>query len=62
MGEKICVTSFLKRRKVAVGQEIERVFMQKQLSEGFLKIGVIKNFAKLTRKNLSRNPFVGVLM
>ena len=32
----------------------ERVFMQKQLSEGFFKKGVLRNFAKISRKHLCR--------
>ena len=32
----------------------ERVFMQKQLSKSFFKKGVMKNFAKFTRKHLCR--------
>ena len=33
-----------------VGQQTERVFMQKQPSEGFFDKGVMRNFAKFTRK------------
>ena len=50
LSKKIFVTSFLKRRKVVVGQQTERVFMQKQPSEGFFDKGVMRNFAKFTRK------------
>ena len=32
----------------------ERVFMQKQLSEGFFKKSVLRNFAKISRKHLCR--------
>ena len=32
----------------------ERVFMQKQPSEEFVKKGVMRNFAKFTRKHLCR--------
>ena len=35
----------------------ERVFIQKQPSEGFFKKGVMRNFAKYTRKHLCRNLF-----
>ena len=52
-----CVASFLKRRKVVIGQETERVFMQKQRSEGVFEKGVMRNFAEFTRKHLHRNPF-----
>ena len=52
------MTSFLKRRKVKLGQQTERVFMQKQPSEGFFKKRVIINFAEFTRKHLYRNPFL----
>ena len=58
LSKKIFVTSFLKRRKVVVGQQTERVFMQKQPSEGFFDKGVMRNFEKFTRKRLYRNPFL----
>ena len=35
----------------------ERVFIQKQPSEGFFKKGVMRNFAEFTRKHLCRNLF-----
>ena len=34
--------------------------MQKQLSEGFFKKGVMRNFAEFAGKNLCRNLFFGV--
>ena len=34
--------------------------MQKQLSKGFLKKDVMRNFAEFTTKNLCRNLFFGV--
>ena len=41
-----------------MGQETERVFMQKQPSEGFFKKGVMKYFAESPRKHLRRNLFL----
>ena len=50
LSQKICVTSFLKKRNAVVRQETERVLMEKQPSEEFFKKGVMRNFAKFTIK------------
>ena len=57
LSRKICVTSFLKKQKVAVGQWTARVFMQKHPSEGFFKKRVMRNFGEFTRKHLCQKPF-----
>ena len=36
--------------------------MQKQLSEGFFKKDVMRNFAEFATKNLCRNLFFGVFL
>ena len=36
--------------------------MQKQLSEGFFKKDVMRNFAEFAGKNLCRNLFFGVFL
>ena len=33
----------------------QRVFMQKQPSEGFFKKGVVRNFAESTKKHMCQN-------
>ena len=43
------MTSFLKRRKV---------FMQKQLSKGFFKKGLVRNFAEFTSKHVLESLFL----
>ena len=43
LSQKICVTLFLKTRKV---------FMQNQPSKGFFEKGVIRNFVEFTRKHV----------
>ena len=57
LSQKICVTLFLKKRNVVAGQQTERVFILKQLSEVFFKKGVMRNFAEFTRKELRRNLY-----
>ena len=44
------MTSFLKMRKVMVGQQIERMFMLKYPSEGFFKRRCYEKFRKIYMK------------
>ena len=49
LSRKVCVTLFLKLRKV---------FMQKQPPSRFLKKGVMKNFVEVTRKHVRESLFL----
>ena len=50
--------SFLKKRKVFVGQQTELVFMQKLSSKGLFEKCVLRNFEKFTKKTVAESRFL----
>ena len=53
----LTVLELIDRSIASEGQDCLYISLQKQSAEVFHKKGVVKNFSKLTRKNLSQNLF-----